>query len=318
MESNLSPYLKIDRIEFMVTYQCSGKCKHCSVAPCLNNIAGGRHVKADKAVEAIEALSKLYHISSVMTFGGEPLLYPEVVCAIHEKAAECGIAVRQVITNGYFTRDAAKRRAVAYALAQAGVNDLLLSVDAFHQENIPVDAVHDFAESATHAGFPKMRLQPAWVVDALHDNPYNIKTREVLDGFSDLAIPVSDGNNIFLAGNARTYLSQYYEKHELNFSDKCGTMPYTDPLTEISSLSIVPNGDVTACGFVIGNIYSEDMRDIVARYDPYANDVMRAILEGGVPALLAYAQAAGITIDLSQCCSICDICGLVRDRLAVK
>lgn len=34
-----------------------------------------------------------------MTFGGEPLLYPEVVCKIHKAAEEMGIPERTIITN---------------------------------------------------------------------------------------------------------------------------------------------------------------------------------------------------------------------------
>ena len=39
-----------------------------------------------------------------MAFGGEPLVYPEVVCAIHRMAAQMRIAKRQLITNGSFAK----------------------------------------------------------------------------------------------------------------------------------------------------------------------------------------------------------------------
>ena len=46
-----------------------------------------------------------YNIESVMTFGGEPLLYPDTVYEIHKAATEINIPKRQLITNGYFSRD---------------------------------------------------------------------------------------------------------------------------------------------------------------------------------------------------------------------
>jgi hypothetical protein len=38
----------------------------------------------EAAVKAITELSKIYDINFVMTFGGEPLLYADTICAIHE------------------------------------------------------------------------------------------------------------------------------------------------------------------------------------------------------------------------------------------
>lgn len=164
------PYMNVNRIEFMVTYQCTGKCKHCSVIEKINLPTGYRHVQAQEATAAVERLSQLFPITSIMTFGGEPLLYSDVVCAIHEKATQCNISVRQLITNGYFTKDTVKCEQVAKALHDAGVNNLLISADAFHQETIPFDMVYRFAKYSKNAGIPKVRLHPAWVVDEANIN----------------------------------------------------------------------------------------------------------------------------------------------------
>lgn len=313
---NPNKFLNLNRIEFIVTYHCSGKCRHCSVAPKLN-WGGQSHLSAEKAVQAVETLSRLFPISSVMTFGGEPLLYPDVVCAIHRKAAECGIPMRQLITNGYFSKKPEVVRRTAEYLAEAGVNHLLLSVDAFHQETIPLDAVHSFARCVLDAGIPS-KLHPAWVAGQAHRNPYNERTKEILSAFEDLNFLVSSGNNIVLEGNAREYLEPYYERQSLDLSAKCGVMPYTDPLTDISSLSIAPNGDVMVCGFIIGNLYTEDIAGIAARYDPWSEGGMRAVLEGGVAALLHYAKSKGIALDPSPYWSACEICHTLAEQLAAR
>lgn len=308
----LSPYININRIEFMVTYNCTGKCTHCSVADKLNSLKHN-HVREKEAVEAIEWLVGHFDVTSVMTFGGEPLLYPEIVGAIHDTARRCGIEQRQLITNGYFSKQEQRISEVAHMLSASGVNNLMLSVDAFHQETIPVDLVHLFAKKVTEAGVPKVRLQPAWVVNKEHENPYNRKTKEILAEFADLNISTASGNDIFLAGNAAKYLAQYYDAPKLNLSEVCGTMPYTEPLSNITSLSIVPNGDVLICSYVIGNIYEESIADIVARYNPYENDFMRAILTGGGEALLAVMKEKGIAVDCEKCYSVCDLCRRINE-----
>jgi hypothetical protein len=314
MKNKTSPYMSLNRIEFMVTYQCTGKCKHCSVAD-KQGRAGLKCVNPGKAAEAVEKLCGLFDIDSVMTFGGEPLLYPDTVCAIHEKAASCGVVSRQLITNGYFTKSPERRAETVSRLARSGVNQILISVDAFHQETIPCEDVYAFARAVRDAGIPNVRLHPAWVVDEANDNAWNAETRRLLTCFDDLTLPVSSGNNIFMSGNAVTYLADFYEKPRLDLSQTCGAMPYTEPLTDINCLSIEPNGDVAVCGFMIGNLNTASITDIVSRYDPYANDCMRAILTGGGAALLEYAKRLGMAVDTSAYYSVCDLCRAVSGHI---
>lgn len=75
----------LERIEFVVTMACTGKCKHCSQG---NHDSVSEHFRADVAEKVISDICGKYKIQSLMTFGGEPLLYPEVVYRIHKAATE--------------------------------------------------------------------------------------------------------------------------------------------------------------------------------------------------------------------------------------
>ena len=316
MSTNISKYMKINRIEFVVTWQCGGRCKHCQIGAQINKSGSHFHVLADYAVEAIRKLSTVFEIFSVMTFGGEPLYYPDVVTAIHRAATECGVETRQIITNGYFTNSAKKSESVSQALVTAGVNNLLLSADAFHQEHIPLEPVLRFAQDIVKVKLPGAFLHPAWLGAEEDDNPYNTKTREILERFGEIPIPISRGNHVFLGGNAAEFLGEYFAGEEVNLEVDCGSIPYCDPLDMVTSISIVPNGDVMVCGFVIGNIYRKDILGIVAGYNPYQHDGMRAIIEGGVSKFLAYAKEQGVAIDTSKYRSACDVCHEVARQLA--
>ena len=306
----MNPYLNINRLEFILTERCTGRCRHCSVGDRVAH-PKGTHVPQEAAVQAVRELAELYAVQSVMTFGGEPLLYPEVTCAIHRTAMQCGIPKRQLITNGFFSREESRIRAVAQELAEAGVNDLLISADGFHQETIPLEPVRIFAEAAKEAGIETVRFSPAWVVNESFDCPENTRTREVLACLGDMGVPVGEGNDVFLAGNAIEHLRHYYPAARLDSADCCGSMPYTEPLTNQTSLSIEPNGNVTVCGFVIGNVCHESMRAIAERYDPLADEGMRAAADG-VPGLLALAEKRGIAVDMTRCWSVCDLCRMVN------
>ena len=133
------------------------------------------------------------------------------------------------------------------------MNDLLLSVDAFHQETIPLDVVKRFAAEAKKCGIP-IRLSPAWLVSATDDNPYNRKTREILDSFADMEIPVGEGNVIFPEGNALKYLAEY-------FTDILPGNPYVEDPRDVRCVSFSSNGDVLG-----GNVYRNDIMDILCGY----------------------------------------------------
>ena len=247
----MNQYLKnLNKIEFVVTYACTGRCKHCSEG---DHASRGERIDPQIAADAVRKIAAEYDIKTVMTFGGEPLLYTDAVERIMTTAKELNIPKRQVITNGYFSKNAKKIREVAERLAACGVNDLLLSVDAFHQETIPLDVVKQFATEAKKCGIP-VRLSPAWLVSAMDDNPYNRKTREILDSFADMELAVGEGNVIFPEGNALKYLAEY-------FTDELPKNPYAEDPRDVRCVSFEPNADVLG-----GNAYERDIMEIVNNY----------------------------------------------------
>ena len=246
-------YLKnLNKIEFVVTYACTGRCKHCSEG---EHTDCGEGIDPQVAADSVRKIAAVYDIKTVMTFGGEPLLYTDAVEQIMTAAKELNIPKRQVITGGYFSKNADKIREVAKQLAACGVNDLLLSVDAFHQETIPLEIVKMFAAQAKKCGIP-IRLSPAWLVSVADDNPYNVKTREILDSFADFELPLGEGNVIFPEGNALRYLAEY-------FTDTLPENPYKDDPCNVKCVSFEPNG------YVLGvNAYNRDIMEIIKNYSP--------------------------------------------------
>ena len=242
----------LNKIEFVVTYACTGRCKHCSEG---DHSSCGERIDPQIAADAVRKIAVEYDIKTVMTFGGEPLLYPDAVYAIMTAASEQNIPKRQIITNGYFSKNADKIREDAEQLAACGVNHLLLSVDAFHQETISLDVVKQFAAEAEKCGIP-IRLQPAWLVSATDDNPYNRKTREILDSFADMDIPANEGNIVFPEGNALKYLAEY-------FTDELPENPYVEDPRDVRCVSFEPNGNVLG-----GNVYERDIMEIIRDYVP--------------------------------------------------
>lgn len=249
----MNRYLKkLNKIEFIVTYACTGRCKHCSEG---EHSAIGERIDPRVAADAVRKVAAEYDIKTVMTFGGEPLLHTDAVFAVMSAAKELDIPKRQLITNGYFSKDARRIREVAERLAECGVNDLLLSLDAFHQETIPLETVRTFAQEAKKCGIP-IRLSPAWLISPTDENPYDRVTRGILDSLADMKLVVGEGNIVFPEGNAKRYLSEY-------FSDSVPKNPYVEDPSDIRCLSFEPNGNVLG-----GNVYQRDIMEIIREYEP--------------------------------------------------
>ena len=242
----------VSKIEFVITNACTGRCKHCSEG---EHKSEGVYIDPDIAADAVRRIAAEYDIKTVMTFGGEPLLYTDAVYSVMSAAKKLNIERRQVITNGYFSRSRDRIREVVRGLAECGVNDLLLSVDAFHQETVPLEVVKIFAAEAHRCGIP-IRLSPAWLVSPFFDDPYNRKTREILDSFKALNIPEGSGNVIFPEGNALKYLSEY-------FKDYIPINPYREDPCDVRCISFSHNGDVLG-----GNVYEKDIAEILKDYTP--------------------------------------------------
>lgn len=250
----MNKYTKnLDRIEFVVTNGCSGHCRHCSQGDHDNKI---EHINGDTAVKLIEDVCRNYVITSLMTFGGEPLLYPETVCKIHKAACKCNIPQRELITNGYFSKSESRIREVANELNKSGVTKILLSVDAFHQETIPIEPVEYFADCVAENSI-EIEVHPAWLVSKDNNNPYNLKTKELLKIFQDKGIEVSGGNVIIPTGNAKKYFGEYYDDNAETKS------PYEQNPYDIQVIGINPDGDVLG-----GNVYKNNIIDILNSYSP--------------------------------------------------
>lgn len=249
----MNKYLKnLNRIEFVVTSACTGKCKHCSQG----EHSGSENINTAYAIDAIYKIAKEYNIKSVMTFGGEPLLYPETVCEIHKAAKEMGIQKRQLITNGFFSKDYDKIKHTSEILIESGVNEILISADAFHQETIPLEYVIAFAKSVNQSDIT-LKLNPAWLKNDDHKNQYNDKTKEILKEFVALGIKVGEGNVIFPSGNALKYFGEYFDLTKEN------TNPYQEDPADIRAICFSANGDILG-----SNIYRQDISDILSTYKP--------------------------------------------------
>lgn len=302
-------YFDIRRVEYLVTKRCTGWCQHCSV---MTEDRNPDHSYRDLSA-VLTASSHLYAtfpISSVMVYGGEPLLYLDNVVDLFRAAQESGVSRRELITNGYFTRDSRKIASSVTRLLQSGMTHAYVSVDAFHQPRIPLAQVEKFLSTILFEGFEQVFLHPSWVVRRDHDNEYNKRTESII---SQLAyrhdVHVSDGNNIIPAGRFRHSLREYYPRFPELPPQRCGDIPYANAPDRVGSLRFLPNGDVHICrGVILGNVFEVELPRMLHAYEPLADPALAAIISEGARGVLDLAAEGHVMIDPEDYYGRCDLC----------
>jgi MoaA/NifB/PqqE/SkfB family radical SAM enzyme len=312
---NMSKYVDLNRLEYIVTYQCSSHCRHCYATG--EESSGPNHIGASLAVHILREAARKHTLNSVMTFGGEPLLYPEVVCAIHEEAMTLDVPRRHVITNGYWTRDEGKTRALAQSLARAGVNEVYISVDAFHQEYVSLEWVKCSAAALWDAGIRDIKWNPCWLAARDGANEYDLETRAILDGLQGcLPIEVGHGNVMEPEGRALDNFGTYFRTTFDWSRTSCEEIAHMSRLDDIRSLCVELSGDILICGSLLGNALHDDFSEILEAYDPYRDPHTRLILEEGIAGIVREARLLGLELREEGYYSICDLCTSLRQEMA--
>jgi organic radical activating enzyme len=309
-----SPYLNPRRIEFLITNLCNGKCIHCYATKQEPNYP--KHINPALSVEIIEKVTSKYNVESVMTFGGEPMLFPKIVYMIHKTATRNKVSKRELITNGYWSNNKQNTKEIAEKLAKSGVNDIYFSIDAFHQEHIPLNYVVDSITACNEYGIENLVLNPCWLVSEKDDNIYNKRTKEILGGLESLPVRVSEGNIVEPSGEAVKNLLEFLpEKSKYPFG-MCGDFPYTEPLDRLTSVSVEPDSRISVCNDIyVGYASKTDILDLIAFYNPFKVRETREIVEKGVNGLLSFAKSRGVEPDPSGYYSPCQMCSDLRRKL---
>jgi hypothetical protein len=312
----MNRYVNIDHIEFTVTYCCNSQCRHCYISED-RRVSHPFQMDVDLAAHIIEEVVRDYYPQSIMILGGEPLLFPDAVYPILETARTWGIRRREMITNAGWPQSELDFRSVAFRLAKSGVTRILISVDSFHQQFIPLDVVKRNVQSLIYAGIAELEWNPCWLISRDHDNLWNNRTKEILEELRPSGVTEAAGNVVQPLGNALANLAEFMPSRALLPLGICEDVPYAQRLDEISSLSVEPDGSVAVCkAFAIGNAGIQDISRILRRYDPARMPEIDAILRGGIRGLIKLARTQGVKPDPDGYYSICDACISLTRRIA--
>lgn len=281
--------MQLKSLDFLLTFKCPSKCKHCSYR------AGPERtgfITLEEAEKWLTDLSKTQALQAITVHGGEPFLYFGILKGILKKAKELDIKERWVITNGYWAKDAKIAERKLFELKEAGLLCITFSVDAFHQEYIPIDTVRIGIEAATKIGFEKVAVDSYILGMEDLNNEYNIMTRYATSHLKDLTNVRFAKFPLDLEGRASDYLVDFVEPSSKIPDSKC-QFPFWlgGDLKNPEGIEIDHEGNVTFClGICIGNAKDQSLNDIIENYNYQKHPIIKIIEEEGPIGLIQLAK----------------------------
>lgn len=143
------PRLRFNALVLIITDHCNLSCSHC-YPECGPDRTAGTRVERFKAV--IDQVAVRAEVRPALHLaGGEPTLLMPELCALVEHGRARGFSC-SVVTNGWWGRTPDFAEQTVRRLAAAGVERVELSVDAFHQERLPIASARNALLALRAAG----------------------------------------------------------------------------------------------------------------------------------------------------------------------
>jgi hypothetical protein len=311
----------IQGIAAIVTYSCNLSCSHC--------FFDGRNSKARLSVEILEqALAAESATLSWLHFtGGEPLLDPEQLIDLLQTARKVYHGDIGIASNGYWGRDSVRAGELVRRLKDLGVNGISLSVDSFHQPEVPLEAVGAAAEAVAAAGLNRHSWLVACVRADDEGNGLNQKTLAMARQLSEISgLPVAE-TAVRSIGRGAGKGSAQRRGSDVETATRIpqglcrdlacclGENGPFDP----QMVWIDPYANVMICyGLTIGSLRRRTLTEILEDYDPLSHPLLRSLAEQGPKGLYALAEQLGVSPGSGPFFGECDLCFHSRRALRAQ
>lgn len=303
--------MNLKRLEFTLTTRCNSQCIHCQAeaSPLKDDV-----MNVEDALDYLVEAASVSRLESFMVFGGEPMLYPELVVALLNEARLLGIPRIDMITNGMWGKDKDTAEKWASRLKNAGLTNVDVSVDAFHARHIPVEHARNAALALLKARVERVNWNVAVIESIESENEYDTKTRQILKELEPLGIETRFVK-ILPVGRAVKNLGGFF-KHEPIHGPCEGDPILGNSLTDPNCITIEPNGSVDICWHLaIGNAKEKALSRIISEYDWQKNLLIKTLVEEGPLGLLKLSETREFGFQEDRYIDRCHLCREIRQFL---
>jgi len=308
LESICVSELNIKRLEFTLTTKCNSECIYCQAeaSPLKNEV-----MDVEDAYNYLTETGTVSKLESFMVFGGEPMLFPSRTLSIIDRARELKIPKIEMLTNGIWGKSPRRAQDLALGLKRSGLNDLGISVDAFHLQFIPLEYPRNAALASVRAGIEEVAWNVAVVESLTSKNKYDRKTARILKSLKPVGME-AHVHRVIPVGRAASNLKQYIKKESLE-GPCIGDPILENTLTSPECITIEPSGRVDICwNLTIGNAKEKPLSQIIREYSWQENPIIRTLVEEGPMSLVRKAEGSKFRFQEDQYLNKCHLCIEIR------
>lgn len=140
--------MRINGLHFLVTYKCNSQCAHCFLS--CGPKRKGKFEFADTK-KLIDDAAGIPSISYFVFEGGEPFLYPSLLKRVTKYANNMGYWTG-ILSNGFWARTKEIGIKTLVPLKEAGLREIGISTDEFHQKTIQLKNAKNAVKAAKKLG----------------------------------------------------------------------------------------------------------------------------------------------------------------------
>jgi MoaA/NifB/PqqE/SkfB family radical SAM enzyme len=271
-------------LHILLTYICNYECDHCFVWGSPWQSGTFTLAQLDDVLEqAVEAGG----IKQIYFEGGEAFLYYPILVEAVGRAKKLGFWTG-IVTNGYWATGMEDAWMWLKPLAEAGLDALEVSADIFHGQD-----GEEVKELASLVAAGELFLDASTIVI---EPPGEARV-------PDQAIPGQPlvGGDVMYRGRAAEKLAGGLPGQRWTLFDSC---PYEN-LADPGRIHLDPLGNLHVCqGIVIGNLFEQPLKQILAEYDHATHPVIGPLLDGG-PANLVNYHSLTVESEYVDACHLC-------------
>jgi MoaA/NifB/PqqE/SkfB family radical SAM enzyme len=253
--------MELTGLHILLTYICNFECDHCFVWGSPWQTGTFTLAQLDnvfKQANEVDSIQQIYFE------GGEAFLYYPILVEAVGRAKKFGFSTG-IVTNGYWATGGEDAWIWLQPLAAAGLDALDISCDLFHGDEISNGKPHPGIKAAQELFIDTGTIAV--------DPPTGMRDPEA----SEPGLPLA-GGDVMYRGRAAKKLVGDLPLQPWNTFSNC---PYED-LANPGRIHLDPFGNLHLCqGIVIGNLFEQPLKEILAHYDPLADPIVGPLLEGG-------------------------------------
>ncbi len=293
----------------ITNYNCTASCKHCMFASspeCENNFID------EKTSEKIAMLLQEADARSVHIGGGEPFMNFDGLCTLIKALGKYGISIDYIETNAFWSvnEDFVNKR--LEALRELGVYTIMVSVDPFHIEYIPLSRPLLLCSLLEKQGFDYFIWQQRFLKRLTKLDISKVHTEEELKAVLGESYIKDTAREYGLGINGRALmiadeLYSYKKADELATSDECASLS----VPHHCHIDLYGNAVPSRCTGICAE--ARDYLEENISYEKYP--VFARLKNGGTKELYEYALEKGFVPQKRGYPTRCAFCYAMREYL---